>query len=322
MPVTRVPRLVLRRLASTARPGGSRDVEDSRMTLTDHLVELRRRLLWSIVAVGVATLVVGVWAYDPILTLLRHPYCQQPARLTLGGHCQLVFLHPTDAFFVRLKVALIGGVVAASPFWLYQLWAFITPGLHRHERRYALSFVLSSVLLFAAGLTVAYLVLPQALKVLLGIGGDGVTALLGISEYVSFITTLLLIFGVSFEFPLLVVMLNIAGVLTAVRLRAWRRVSYFLLFAFAAAATPTQDPYTMLFLALPLCVLFEASVVFARLHDRAKARRDARSAYAGLADDETSELDLDDREERLGRRAGPADDAAGHPEPRDYSDIS
>ncbi len=252
------------------------------MTLVQHLQELRRRLLVSLVALIVVTLVVAVFAYHPIFHLLRQPYCDLPASRRTGGvGCQLIFTHPTDAFFIRLKVSLIAGVLLSSPIWL-QIWGFITPGLHRHERRWATTFLMASLVLFALGSTIAYLVLRPALDVLLGFGGDGVTALLEVTQYLSFITTILIIFGVSFEFPLVIVLLNLAGVLSSDRLRSSRRVAIFLLFLFAGVATPTQDPITMLALALPLCLLFELSVLFARWNDKRRARKNAESEWSGL----------------------------------------
>lgn len=263
------------------------------MTLVQHLQELRRRLLVSLAALIVITLVVAVLAYHPIFHLLRQPYCDLPVQRRSGGvGCQLIFTHPTDAFFVRLKVSLIAGVLLSAPIWLTQLWGFITPGLHRHERRWAVSFMGASLVLFALGATIAYLILPKALDVLLGFGGDGVVALLEVTQYLSFITTILMIFGVSFEFPLVIVMLNFAGVLSSARLRSSRRVAIFLLFAFAGIATPTQDPITMLALAVPLCLLYEASVLVARWNDRRRARRDATQEWAGLDDDEASPTPL------------------------------
>jgi sec-independent protein translocase protein TatC len=265
------------------------------MTLVEHLQELRARLAKSLIAVFLVTIVVGVWAYHPIFNAMVHPYCAIPAdKRTLGEKCSLIFTHPTDAFLIRIKVALIGGVILSMPIWLYQLWAFITPGLHRNERRWSLSFVLSSVALFAGGVSIAYLILPKALDVLLSFGGKDLTALLGVDEYLGFITHLLVIFGLSFEFPLVLVMLNLAGVLSADRLRHWRRMGWFAVTVFAGVATPTQDPFTMLALAIPLVALYEAAVLFARIHDRRKARRELSSAYAQLDDDETSPLTFDD----------------------------
>jgi sec-independent protein translocase protein TatC len=296
---------VARALRLGRRP---RTVEDSRMTLVEHIQELRARLAKSLIAVFIVTVIVGIWLYQPVFNALIHPYCQIPVdkRVPVGGldNCALIFTHPTDAFLVRLKVAIIGGVILSMPIWLYQLWAFITPGLHRHERRWSLSFVVSSMLLFAGGVAIAYFILPKALDVLLSFGGHNLKALLGVTEYLSFVTHLLVIFGLSFEFPLVLVMLNLAGVLSSQRLRHWRRMAYFLITVFAAVATPTQDPFTMLALAIPLWVLYEASVLFARIHDRRKAKRELNAPYAQLGDDETSPLTFDDLDEPPGIGVG------------------
>jgi sec-independent protein translocase protein TatC len=285
-----------RALARVMRLGKEyRSVEDSRMTLTEHLQELRARLFKSMLAVAVMTIVVGVWLYHPIFKTLLHPYCGLPAdRRLLGESCALTFTGVTDAFTIRLKVAIIGGVLLSMPIWLYQLWAFITPGLHRNERRWSLSFVFTSVLLFAAGVTLAYLILPTALDVLLSFGGPDLKALLTVDQYLGFIAHMLTIFGVSFEFPLVLVMLNLAGVLSAQRLRQWRRAAIFLLTVFAGAATPSTDPFTMLAMAVPLCLLYEGVVIFARIHDKRKERRSLSAEYAQYADDETSPITMDD----------------------------
>jgi sec-independent protein translocase protein TatC len=266
-------------------------VEDSRMTLVEHLKELRRRLLIAFIVVGICSLVVGIWGYHGVFDLLRRPYCHVPAnRRTGGAGCNLIFTHPTDAFFLRLKVSVVAGTVLAAPVWLYQLWAFITPGLHRHERRWGTAFVVSSVVLFAAGTVLSYLVLGPALDVLLGFAGNGVVALLEVNQYISFVMSMLVIFGVSFEFPLVLILLNLAGVVSSARLRSWRRPAIFLVFVFAGFATPTQDPFSMLALAVPLVVLYEIAVAVSRWTDKRRAERDAASEFAGLADDEPSPL--------------------------------
>jgi len=293
-------RRLIRRAAYTreggARLGASRrfpTVEHSRMTLIDHLKELRRRLLISFIGVGVVTLIVGIWGYHAVFDVLRQPYCDVPVSHRSGGAgCDLIFTHPTDAFFVRLKVSLVAGVIASAPIWLYQLWAFITPGLHRNERRWGVAFVVSSIVLFGAGCVLSYVVLGPALDVLLGFAGNGVTALLEVSQYISFVMSMLVIFGVSFEFPLVLILLNLAGVLSSERLRKWRRGAIFLIFVFAGFATPTQDPVSMLALALPLMVLYEVAVATARWTDRRRARAEAQSEFAGLSDDEVSPLNL------------------------------
>lgn len=263
------------------------------MTLAEHLVELRRRLLWSLIAFVAATVLAFAF-YDPLYRFLTHPYCQLPVSRRLGGdHCTLIVTGIFDAFTIRLKVAAICGVILSAPFWLYQLWAFLAPGLHRSERRWALVFASFSVALFSVGAVFAYFTLGKGLAFLLSFAGD-LTPLIAVDKYLSFVTTMLLVFGASFEFPLLVVLLNVAGILSARRLAgAWRAV-IFAVFVFAAVATPSQDPITMSAMAVPMSLMYGVALLVASAHDRRKARREARSSYARLRDDEVSPLDLDD----------------------------
>ncbi|MFL6130003.1 MAG: twin-arginine translocase subunit TatC [Mycobacteriales bacterium] len=267
---------------------------DGTMSLRDHIAELRSRLLKALLFIGLGA-IVGWILYPTILNVLKEPYCQLPAdqRLVTGsGGCKLIFTAPLDGFVLRLKVGAICGVILAAPFWLYQLWAFVTPGLHRRERRWTVLFVGLSSVLFAAGAVLSYFTIQKALALLVGFAGDATVAAIDAPRYIGFVTSMLLVFGAAFELPLLVSMLNLVGVLSAARLIRWQRLAIFLIFVFAAVATPSQDPISMCMLAIPMSLLFELAVLLAWLHDRRKARREAAGSFADLPDDVTSPLDL------------------------------
>ncbi len=262
---------------------------DGQMPLVEHIRELRNRLLKVLIGV-VAGLVLGWVLYKPIFEFLREPYCQATGR----GDCKLYVFGVLESFTFRLKIAFIVSMVVSSPVWVYQLWAFVTPGLRAGERRYTLGFVGLGVPFFLGGVALAYVTISKGLAFFVGLLSSGLELNLKASQYLTFLVVVMLVFGISFELPLLATMLNFAGVLSYERLRAWRRWIVFGICVFAAVATPTQDPFTMLALAVPMAVLMEVATLIAKFHDRRKARREANSAYAQLGDDETSPLDLDE----------------------------
>jgi sec-independent protein translocase protein TatC len=286
--VTTVPN-PLRRVIRRRR----RSVEGT-MSLRDHIAELRSRLIKALFFVMLGA-VVGWILYPQILDILKDPYCALPENRRFnpsnGEGCQLAFFGPMDGFVLRLKVGAICGIILASPFWLYQLWSFVTPGLRKHEKRWSMVFVFAATLLFLAGAVLSYFTISKALSLLINLAGEGTVAVIAVPQYVGFVTSMLLVFGAAFELPLLVTMLNLVGVLPAAKLLRWQRLSVFLIFVFAAVATPSQDPFSMLMLAIPMSLLFEFSVLLAWLHDRRKARREAAESFVGFDDDEMSPLD-------------------------------
>jgi sec-independent protein translocase protein TatC len=243
-------------------PGGT-------MTIIEHLEELRYRLVLAIGSVGV-TSIAGWFLYDPVIRLLKAPYCDYvktvPHAARITQRCTFVYLGAIDGVLIKLKVVVFLGLALALPFVLYQLWAFIVPGLKSRERRMAIPFVLSSTVLFALGALVAYLTLPKALSFLLGFAGSGnFTALLTGDQYLSFVMLVALAFGLSFEFPLVLIFLSIVGILSSRKMRGWRRPAILFIAIFAAVITPSSDPYSMLAMMIPMYLFYEAAIIVTRL---------------------------------------------------------
>jgi sec-independent protein translocase protein TatC len=236
------------------------------MTLVEHLTELRRRLIICIVAVVIGTFI-GFFLYNGVIGFIAHPYRQfahaHPNKVFGGG--ALVVTGPLEGFSTRLKVAAYLGIFFSSPVLLWELWRFITPGLHKNERRYAISFVVSAILLFSLGATVSILVWPKALDFLIGIGGNNIATLFSPTKYVSLYVAAAAIFGVVFLFPLVLVFLQIVGVVPSQKLRKVRRPAIVGIFFLAAVATPSNDPYSFFAMGIPLYLFYELAIVVGRI---------------------------------------------------------
>jgi sec-independent protein translocase protein TatC len=231
------------------------------MTLVEHLAELRHRLIISIVAVFVGAVIAYV-LYPHIFRFLADPYIRATHQK------RFLVLDPLEGFATRLKVSGYGGIVLASPVLLWQFWRFITPGLHPKEKRYAIPFVASSVLLFALGAVVAYLILPPGLKFLAHIGGANLQNTYSPGKYLNLLLLMVVAFGVAFEFPVVLVALELSGVLSSARLRSWRRQAIVGCVAFAALITPSQDPFSFFGMAVPMYLFYEAAILIGRVMKR------------------------------------------------------
>jgi sec-independent protein translocase protein TatC len=235
------------------------------MTLTEHLAELRSRIIRAALAVGVG--VIGVLAfYDPVLEFIRGPYdrlCER--RPDLVTNCDLYSLGPLDGFNARLRISLYGGLLLALPVILWQIWRFVVPALHSKEKRYAIPFVFSSVLLFAAGAVLAYVTLDRGLEFLVAWSGDDVQQAFQITKYVSLVALMIAAFGVGFEFPVLLVFLQIAGVLRPRQLVESWRIAIVSIVVLAAVITPSGDPITLVALTIPLVILYFVAILLGHL---------------------------------------------------------
>lgn len=249
------------------------------MTLIEHLEELRARLIRSLIAIGLGG-VVGWFLFDPVLQLLLQPYCDYlstvPASIRPAQGCGLFFMGALDPVLIKLKLVAFIGFFLALPYVLGEAWRFVVPGLTRSERRLGIPFVLSSVVLFALGATVAYVTLPRGLAFLLGFAGPQFAPLLTGDRFLGFVMMIALAFGLSFEFPVVLVLLQVIGVVTPRRLAEQRRAAILFVAVFAAVITPSSDPYTMLALMIPMVIFYEAAILVGRL-----LRRRADSVQVG-----------------------------------------
>lgn len=268
------------------------------MPLSDHLRELRNRLLIALAALLVTTIIGWVihnWLIDqltgPACAIKGvHGYGQQTPQCPNGLLVNNGVLAPLSFSF---KVSMMAGLVLASPVWTYQLWAFVAPGLYKKEKKYGLGFTAAAVPLFLIGAYLAYWIFPKALAILVSFNPPGFSIAFSGAEFLDFFIRMVLVFGLSFELPLLLVALNFLGILSAAKLRSWWRGIIFLIFVFSAIATPTGDPLTMSVLAVPICVLFLMALGVCTLNDRSRAKRRLRENPDSLLDDdEASTLDL------------------------------
>ncbi|MDQ6615153.1 MAG: twin-arginine translocase subunit TatC [Actinomycetota bacterium] len=237
------------------------------MTLLEHLAELRKRLIICIVAVVIGTLI-GFFLYNAVIAFIAHPYHQfalKHPNKVIGPGGPLVVNGPLEGFSTRLKVAAYLGIFFSSPILLWELWRFITPGLHKHERKYAISFVLSALALFSLGVTVSVLVWPKALDFLIRVGGNNIAALYGPAKYVSLYVAAAAIFGVVFLFPVVLVFLEVVGLVTSTKLRKVRRPAIIGIAVLATIATPSNDPYSFVAMAIPLYVFYEVAIIIGRI---------------------------------------------------------
>jgi sec-independent protein translocase protein TatC len=247
------------RLRFRSRDKADRPTPDA-MTLAEHLAELRQRLVVSVLAF-VAGATVAFIFYPQILHWLQEPYCRVAGR----DHCGLYITAPLDGLSLRIKVAAYGGLFIASPVILWELWRFITPGLHKNERRYAMFFVGASLVLFTLGAVVAYITFPHALGFLDKVGGPSLHQIYDPNSYIGLIIALMMVFGLTFLFPVVLVALELVGVLTPARLSSWRRWAIVLIVVGAAIITPSGDPFSMLALAVPLYAFYEVSILLGKL---------------------------------------------------------
>ena len=267
---------------------------EGRMPLMDHIRELRNRVVKMALALA-AGMVVGFIFFNPVWKVIERPLCSATIRGQTG--CKTLGVNmpsldgPLDPFYLRVKVAVIVGVILSSPVWLYQIWAFIAPGLYAREKRWGYTFIGAAVPLFLAGVTLAYWSLGRSMHYLLGLTPTGVANILQVDQYMSFVMAMVLAFGIAFEVPLLIIMLNLAGILTHERFKKWRRVLIFGVFLIAGMANPSPDPTTMLILGGACAALVEVAEFIVWSNDRRRARRNP-DPYAGLADDQLSPIEL------------------------------
>lgn len=259
---------------------------DGKMALSDHFREFRARIL-KIALIWIIGLALALYFHDALLDFVVGPYTDAQASLP-DGTTEVITSGPSAGLMLWLKLGTLASTVGTAPLWLYQIWAFIVPGLHRHEKKWTAVFVTVAGPLFLAGVALGYVTLPKGLEILIGFNPDNFQNLQDFNEYLLFFSRTLLLFGVAFEIPVFVVILNLAGIVKGRTLAAYRHWIIIGVFVFAAVATPSTDAFTMTAMAVPMVVLFLISEVIARVSDK---RRAARKLAGALSPDEASPID-------------------------------
>jgi len=267
---------------------------DGRMPLMDHLRELRSRVVKSLIAIVIG-MGVALFFSSKTLALVVRPYCETRIEGKIGctgnglSH-ELIASGVFDPFNIRVEIAFFSALLVTSPIWLYQLWAFIAPGLYSREKKWAYLFTGTAVPLFVGGAALAYLVMDKGLSYLLGLTPQGVAPLISYNTYLGYFLGMVVGFGIVFELPLVIVMLNMAGILTHERFRKWRRMLIFVIFLISGIVNPSPDPLTMLILGGIAVLLVESAEVFCYFNDKRRAAR-SPDPYANLADDDLSPIE-------------------------------
>lgn len=278
------------------KAGRSAD-DAARMPLMEHIRELRSRLMKSALAIVVAG-IVGFVYYRHIISVLENPICNiksihgvgRPTSACANG--VLVLIGPSAGITLAFKIAMFSGIVLAAPVWMYQLWAFLAPGLYKKEKKYSLTFIGAAVPLFAAGATLCYIFFPTILRVLMGFVPEEAASQLPLDTTLVFFLRMMVVFGASFVLPLILVLFNFIGILSGERMRKSWRVVVLAIFVFSAIAVPTGDPIGMSVLAVPICLLYFGAIGISLANDKRRAARRAADPIHQLSPDEASSLDL------------------------------
>ncbi|MEM7287904.1 MAG: twin-arginine translocase subunit TatC [Actinomycetota bacterium] len=256
------------------RPKKQKKEEEGRMSLVEHLTELRTRIIRSVIAIAIGA-IIGWFLYIPVLDFILEPYCETLDQACADGQATLRIDEPLEGLSTRMTVAGYIGIMLAVPVWLWQAWRFISPGLYPHERRHGVTFVGLGVLLFAAGASLAYWTLPRALEFLTEIGGEDLVTEFRARAYIEFIIKMMLAFGLGFEFPLVLVFLQILGVVNHQALARQRRLALVGIVILVAVITPSGDPISLVALAGPMYLFYEGAIIFGKLRNRRRAKANA-----------------------------------------------